>query len=162
MLTMERRTGAREALTLLPFLLIVAAVALLGASVTQTGVGSWYDELVKPPWQPPSWVFGPVWTALYIAIALAGWLWWREGETATTVIWWWSTQLALNLAWSAAFFGLHRPLWALVTIVGLDVAILACVLVGWEVRRAASVLMLPYLGWTAFATVLKVAIVSSN
>jgi benzodiazapine receptor len=162
MLTMERRTGAREALTLLPFLLIVAAVALLGASVTQTGVGSWYDELVKPPWQPPSWVFGPVWTALYIAIALAGWLWWREGETATTVIWWWSTQLALNLAWSAAFFGLHRPLWALVTIVGLDVAILACVLVGWEVRRAASVLMLPYLGWTAFATVLKVGIVSSN
>jgi benzodiazapine receptor len=162
MLTMERRTGAREALTLLPFLLIVAAVALLGASVTQTGVGSWYDELVKPPWQPPSWVFGPVWTALYIAIALAGWLWWREGETATTVIWWWSTQLALNLAWSAAFFGLHRPLWALVTIVGLDVAILACVLVGWEVRRAASVLMLPYLGWTAFATVLNVAIVSSH
>jgi benzodiazapine receptor len=162
MLTMERRTGAREALTLLPFLLIVAAVALLGASVTQTGVGSWYDELVKPPWQPPSWVFGPVWTALYISIALAGWLWWREGEIATTVIWWWSTQLAFNLAWSAAFFGLHRPLWALVTIVGLDVAILACVLVGWEVRRAASVLMLPYLGWTAFATVLNVAIVSSN
>jgi benzodiazapine receptor len=162
MLTMERRTGAREALTLLPFLLIVAAVALLGASVTQTGVGSWYDELVKPPWQPPSWVFGPVWTMLYLAIALAGWLWWREGEMATTVMWWWSAQLVLNLAWSTVFFGLHRPLWASITIVALDGAIVATVLVGWEIRRAASVLMLPYLAWTTFATALNVAIVSSN
>jgi tryptophan-rich sensory protein len=81
---------------------------------------------------------------------------------ATTVMWWWSAQLVLNLAWSAAFFGLHGPLWALITIVALDGAILATVLVGWEVRRAASVLLLPYLAWSAFATALNVAIVSSN
>ena len=112
MLRIERRSASRDLIALVPFLLIVAVVATLGASVTQTGVGSWYDELAKPPWQPPSWVFGPVWTVLYIAIAFAGWLWWREGEMATTVMWWWSAQLALNLAWSAVFFGLHRPLWA--------------------------------------------------
>ena len=87
-----------------------------------------------------------MWTALYLAIALAGWLWWREGEMATTVMWWWSAQLALNLAWSAVFFGLHRPLWALITIVALDAAILATVLVGWEVRRAASVALAALLG----------------
>ena len=161
MLRIERRSASRDLIALVPLLLIVAVVATLGASVTQTGVGSWYDELAKPPWQPPSWVFGPVWTVLFIAIALAGWLWWREGEMATTVMWW-SAQLALNLAWSAVFFGLHRPLWASITIVALDGAIVATVLVGWEIRRAASVLMLPYLAWTGFATALNVAIVSSN
>ena len=156
---LERSTRSNGPATLLPFVLIVAVVAFLGSSVTETGVGSWYEELAKPSWQPPSWVFGSVWTLLYLAIAVAGWLWWREGTMATTVIWWWSAQLALNLTWSAVFFGLHRPTWALITIAALDVAIFACVLVGWEIRRAASAILLPYLGWTAFATALNFAIV---
>jgi benzodiazapine receptor len=159
---LERSTRSNGPATLLAFVLIVAVVAFLGSSVTEIGVGTWYEELAKPPWQPPSWVFAPVWTLLYVAIAVAGWLWWREGTIATTVIWWWSVQLALNLAWSGIFFGLHRPAWALITIAALDIAIYACVLVGWEIRRAASAIMLPYLAWTALATALNFAVVTMN
>jgi len=155
----ERSTRLNGPATLLPFVLIVAVVAFLGSSVTETGVGSWYEGLAKPSWEPPSWVFGSAWTLLHLSIAVAGWLWWREGTMAATVIWWWSAQLALNLTWYAVFFGLHRPTWALITIAALDVAIFACVLVGWEIRRAASGILLPYLGWAAFATALNFAIV---
>jgi translocator protein len=136
-------------------------VAVAGSTTMQTGPNSWYAGLEKPWWQPPSWAFGPVWTALYVTIAIAGWWWWREGHVARTVMWWWSAQLLLNLTWSAVFFGLQRSGWALGVIVLVDAAVAATILVGWEIRRGASILMLPYSAWVLFATSLNAAIVSS-
>jgi translocator protein len=158
------RTPARisQFFSLLLFLLAVVVVAAVGGAITQTGIGSWYDGLAKPPWQPPSWAFAPVWSLLYVTIAVAGWLWWREGIAGITAVRWWSVQLALNLAWTGVFFGLQQTGWALATIVALDLAIVACVLVGWEIRRAASILFLPYLAWTIFASALNFAIVRLN
>lgn len=156
------RTRRPAALALAAFVAAVAIVAALGGLITETGMGSWYDRVAKPAWQPPSWVFGPVWTTLYLAIAVAGWLWWRERPAGETVVRWWTLQLALNLAWTAAFFGLERPGWALATIVALDVVIAICILVGWEIRRAGSILFLPNLAWTSFATALNLAIVRLN
>jgi tryptophan-rich sensory protein len=162
MVSIARTSSGGRGLALAAFLATVAAVAVAGSLVTDTGPGSWYAALVKPSWQPPGWAFGPVWTALYVAIAVAGWLWWREGPDGSTALGWWWTQLALNLAWSFAFFGLQRPIVALATIGLLDLAIAACIAVGWHVRRAGAVLLVPYLAWTAFATALNAAIVVAN
>ena len=156
------RTRRSDALAFVAFAGVVATVAVLGSAITDTGMGSWYADLARPEWQPPSWVFGPVWTLLYLLIAVAGWMWWRERPAGETVTRWWAVQLTLNLAWTGVFFGLQRTGWALATIVALDAAIVICILVGWEIRRAASLVLLPYLAWTAFATALNLAIVRLN
>src|SRR6188768_1910829 len=85
------------------FLGAVVFVAFVGSRFTRTGQGSWYATLEKPAWQPPDWSFGIVWTVLYLAIAIAAWLWWKEGIDARPVLTWWGIQLTLNLAWTITF-----------------------------------------------------------
>ena len=152
-----RRVGAFAAV-----LVAVAGVAAVGRSVTDTGPSSWYATLAKPAWEPPGWALGVVWTVLYVTIAVAAWLWWREGIDARPVLAWWTAQLILNMAWTLLFFGLEQPGWALAEIIVLDLAVVATIIVGWQVRRAASLLLLPYLAWIGFATALNAAIVLEN
>ena len=137
------------------FLLLVIGAASTGAFV---GPGAWYDALVKPSWNPPAWVFGPVWTTLYLMIAAAGWLVWRRGAEGRTALLFWGVQLALNAVWTLLFFGLHRPGWALLDIAALGLSILAFVWTAWPASRAAALLFVPYLLWVGFATALNAAL----
>ncbi|WP_035612752.1 TspO/MBR family protein [Haloferula sp. BvORR071] len=118
---------------------------------------TWYASLQKPSWNPPAWLFGPVWTALYITMAVAAWLVWRRGGFALqrVPLTWFLVQLALNAAWTPLFFGLHRPDLAFADIVLLWLAIIVTITVFRRVHRGAGWLLVPYLAWVSFASVLN-------
>lgn len=136
------------------FLLATFAAAAFGARFLP---GPWYEALAKPSWNPPNWLFGPVWTVLYIAIAVAAWMVWRQvgWQAAAAALTVWLLQLVLNGAWSWLFFGLRRPGWALVEILVLWVVIAITVALFWRLRPAAGALLLPYLAWVSFAALLN-------
>ncbi|MDX1673751.1 MAG: TspO/MBR family protein [Longimicrobiales bacterium] len=151
-------------LALAGFLALCFLVAAVGGWLTSLGMPEWYMELRKPSWNPPAWIFGPVWTALYAAMAVAAWLVWsRAGfENAGRAMTLFFTQLALNMAWSGIFFALRSPGWALVEIFALWIAILATTALFFRHSVTAGVLMVPYLLWVGFAGVLNAAIVRLN
>lgn len=155
-------TTRRDRLALVGFFAAVAAVAAVGA-LSASRAASTYAALHGPVWAPPAWLFGPVWSALYACIAVAGWLAWRAGPDvapgAMGVYW---SQLVLNAAWSPLFFALQWRGAALVCIVALDVAVVATVVLFWRRRRWAGVLMAPYLLWILFATALNGAYWAMN
>ena len=155
----QRPSTGRESLRLLFFLAITFAAAAVGA---QFMPGSWYAELVKPAWTPPNWLFGPVWTALYVMIAVAGWLVWRRQSRVGTPLVLWGTQLVLNGIWSWLFFGLERPGLAALDIVVLLVLIATTALAFMRVSRVAALLLVPYLAWVGFASALNIAIWQLN
>ena len=149
---------------LVGLLALVFTVAGVGGWLTSMGMPGWYMGLEKPSWNPPSWLFGPVWTALYIGMAVAAWLVWREAglDGAGNALVLFFVQLGLNLAWSGIFFGLRAPGWALVEIFTLWVAVLFTTLLFFRHSTWAGVLMVPYLLWVGFAAVLNAAIVRLN
>ncbi len=122
--------------------------------------GDWYERLKKPWWRPPNWLFGPAWAVLYVTIAIAGWLVWREvgftGAPGAFAIY--ALQLLLNRLWSPLFFGLRRPDIAMGGLVALWVAIAATVATFAPLVESAALLLLPYLAWVTFAGVLNFAI----
>jgi tryptophan-rich sensory protein len=126
--------------------------------------GEWYGTLKKPAWNPPAWIFGPVWTALYTMMAMAAWLVWkREGFAGQRVaLAFFLIQLLLNALWSPIFFGLHHALLAFADIVLLWLAVLATVVAFWKARPLAGALLVPYLAWVTFASMLNFAIWSLN
>ncbi len=142
------------------FILVCFAVAGLGSLFTNPEIAGWYETLGKPSWTPPNWLFGPAWTLLYLSMAVAGWLVWRErGETSVTVpLTIFAVQLALNLLWSILFFGQHRTGLAFVEIIFLWAAILATIIVFWRVSSLAGALLVPYLLWVSFAAALNYAV----
>jgi len=142
----------QSGLALSVFVLIVGMAAFFGA---QFEPGAWYEALRKPPLTPPNWVFGPAWSVLYLAIAVAGWLVWRARRSEPLALALWGGQLALNAAWSLLFFGLQRPGLALLEIGVLFVVIVATTAVFFRVRFLAGALLLPYAGWVAFAAYLN-------
>ena len=145
---------------LAPFVAAVALVMVLGGTVTAPAIGDWYVGLNRPPWTPPNWLFAPVWTALYLMMAVAAWLVWRQrrGTRVGPPLALWGLQLALNLAWSYVFFGLRNPMLALIDIFALLVLILATFVLFWPVRRLAGWLLVPYIVWVGYATALNYAI----
>jgi translocator protein len=155
-----RRGPLREALGLAGFLALGFAVAGAGGAITATSVGGWYQGLAKPGFNPPDWIFGPVWTLLYALIALAGWRIWRlrgwraQGgiEPALLV---WALQLALNLCWSFVFFGARMIGAALLEIVVLLAAIVVTLGLFARIERLAAWLLAPYAAWVAFAALLN-------
>ncbi len=151
-------------LALLGFLAACFAVAGIGGWWTSLGQPEWYGSLVKPSWNPPSWVFGPVWTVLYAAMAVAAWLVWKQAgfDGANAALTLFFVQLALNLAWSGIFFALRSPGWALVEVGVLWLAILATTVLFFRHSTWAGVLMVPYLLWVGFASALNTAIVRLN
>ncbi len=147
-------TGA----VLLAFSLGAGAV---GSIATSMSVTDWYVQLVRPEWNPPSWVFAPVWTLLYVVMAVAAWLYTvRAGSlsAASRGLTLFGVQLVLNAAWSWLFFGFRAPAAALVEILVLWVAILATTREFFALRRSAGWLMVPYLLWVSFAALLNAAI----
>ena len=151
-------TKLRDVLALAGAVLLPLAVGGLGSFATFDAVRTWYPTLVRPSFAPPSWVFGPVWTALYVMMGVASWLVWRQRDAepaARRALVLYAVQLLLNLAWSWIFFGLHRPGPALLEIMVLLVMIAVTTLCFRPVSRAAAALMLPYLAWVSFATALN-------
>lgn len=143
-------------LSFLAFALLVVIASLIGVAFQP---GAWYQDLAKPAWTPPSWVFAPVWTVLYVVIAIAGWLVWRAGGNRFSApVYFWLVQLVLNAAWSWLFFGLHRPAVALVDIALLLIAIVAFIATAWRYSAVAASLFVPYAAWAAFAAVLNYSI----
>jgi len=122
--------------------------------------GGWYAALHKPSWNPPAWVFGPAWSLLYVLMAVAAWLVWREGgwKAQGRTLGLFLFQWVLNALWTPLFFGLHRPGLAFAEIVVLWLAIAATLASFWKVRMAAGVLLVPYLAWVSFAAVLNCTI----
>ena len=118
--------------------------------------GAWHAALAKPRWHPPTWLFGPAWSVLYLMIATAGWLVWQAAGWSPALVAW-LVQLGLNAAWSWLFFGLRRPDLAFAEVVLLWLSILACVLLFAPVSLAAAGLMLPYLAWVGFAAALNLS-----
>jgi benzodiazapine receptor len=147
----------REALALAGWMALTFAAAATGAFVS---TGGWYAALVKPSWNPPGWLFGPVWTLLYALMAAAAWMVWRAGgwRAQRRALGLYLCQWALNALWTPLFFGFQRPDLAFAGIVLLDLAVLATAAAFWRVRPAAGLLLLPYILWVAFATVLNFAI----
>ncbi|MEW9807697.1 TspO/MBR family protein [Mesorhizobium sp. ZMM04-5] len=149
--------STRTAIT--PFVLLVVGGGLLIGAVTAPG--PWYEALAKPSFNPPNWIFGPVWTVLYVLIAIAGWrVWQRDRSGAAMKLW--GLQLALNFLWSPVFFSLQQVGLALVVIVALLATILAFIAAAWSVDRAAALLFVPYALWVSFATLLNAAILTLN
>jgi len=156
-----------QTIALLVFLGASALVAALGGLATANHVNGWYATADKAPWSPPNWVFGPVWTVLYTAMAVAAWLVWRspadgsrtpKKRAALTA---YGVQLVLNLLWTPVFFALYPvlgtpALWiAFVIIVALAVAVAVTVVLFGPISRTAGLLMLPYLSWIVFASSLN-------
>ena len=147
-------TWMKKYLVLVAFLILCLAVGGGAGFLTAQSVVTWFPTLVKPSFNPPAWLFAPVWTTLYIMMAVAAWLvWLRKGSLVLFYM-----QLALNFAWSLLFFGLHSPALALVDIVALWIMILLTLLGFWKVDRRAGWLMVPYLAWVSFASVLNASI----
>ena len=134
--------------------------AAIGGTATSRAVRDWYPTLVKPAWNPPAWLFGPVWTVLYLAMAVAAWLVWRRAgwAGARLALTLFMVQLTLNAAWSIIFFGLRNPGAAVVEVMVLWAAILGTLVLFWQVSVPAGILFIPYLAWVSFATVLNFAI----
>jgi len=123
--------------------------------------GAWYAGLRKPAFNPPNRAFGPVWTVLYVLIAVAGWrVYAAAGGEAALIVW--IVALALNFLWSPTFFGLRRPTVALAIVIGLLATIIVFIVVSWPIDLAAALLFLPYFAWVAFATILNAAVVRLN
>jgi translocator protein len=153
-------TTQRQGIGLAVSVAVCFGAAALGSLLTTPSLESWYAALQKPSWTLPNWVFGPVWSALYLAMAIAAWLAWRAagfpGSKPALALF--AVQLGLNVCWSAVFFTLHRPGLAFAEIVLLWLFILLTVVAFWFLSRAAAWLMAPYLLWASFAAALNFAI----
>lgn len=145
---------------------VLAAVAICesagvaGVLLTRTGDSPWYRGLRKPAFNPPGWVFGPVWTALYLLMGISlSQLWARRGDPrARPALRAFGLQLLLNAAWTPVFFGLRSVAGGMAVLAGLWVALTVTIVRAWRVRPAAAALLLPYWAWTTFAGVLNASI----
>ncbi|MGE5294984.1 MAG: TspO/MBR family protein [Solirubrobacterales bacterium] len=135
------------------------AAGLIGSFATMgEGFNSWYSTIEKPGFTPPGWIFGPVWTILYLLMGVAAFLVWQKGiqlKMVRIALGWFLVQLILNTLWSPVFFGLHQIGWALAVIVVLWIAIVVTLYCFSRASRAAAALLIPYLLWVSFATVLN-------
>lgn len=141
----------------------VAAVALLGGLATDT-TSDWYEGLDRPSWQPPGAVFGPVWTILYVLLAISAALAWRDvrGPRRRLVLGLYAANLAMNLGWTVIFFRLHAPWAALADIVGLLASIVALIVLVRRHNAAAAAALVPYAVWVTFASALTASIAIEN
>ncbi|MCP8688241.1 TspO/MBR family protein [Marinobacterium sedimentorum] len=144
--------------------LILSFVASAVGAVASIQAKSFYSQLVQLDWAPPPWVFGPVWTALYVLMAIAAWLVWRCGGLRANrqALRLFLVQLAFNALWSWVFFAWHSGLWAFVEVIVLWSLIVATLVSFWRVRLLAAVLLLPYLLWVSFAAALNFSLWQLN
>jgi translocator protein len=152
------RSGFRSSVAFGIFLLLAFSAAAFGALFAPD---AWYAGLNKPSWNPPNWIFGPVWTTLYALMAYAAWRVWKAGDSQLA-LGMWVLQLIPNALWSYFFFGVKRIEWALVDIVLLLISIVACTALFAQRDRLAATLMLPYIAWVSFATFLNWTLLNLN
>ena len=147
-------------LALIGFVGLCLLVWLANGAVTASSVRGWYRTLERPPLSPPDWLFGPVWTVLYVTIGVSAWLLWRRIDVAAhrkrAALRVWGWQLLANALWPAAFFGLNSTGLGLGVIVVLWFSIAATIRAFWPLQRVAAVLLSPYLAWVSFATYLNI------
>lgn len=148
-----------QVLALLIFFFAVGAAAFFAGRFRP---GAWYEALAKPAWNPPAHWFAPIWTLLYIAIAVAGWLVWCAARGWHPALALWLAQLLLNAAWPPLMFGLRRPDLASLDIVLLLALAIAFIAAAWALDRLAALLFVPYALWLAFAAALTVALWRRN
>ncbi len=164
--TAPTRIAPKDWLVLLGFGVLCYGVAALGSLATFDSVRGWYSLAEKPPFNPPNWLFGPVWSVLYGLIAVSAWLVWlrrdQHPELVRPALVAWSVQLVLNLAWTPAFFA-GQWLWpAFAIILLLDAAVVVTILRFRAVRPVAAWLLAPYLAWILFASLLNASIAVLN
>lgn len=141
---------------ILPFL-----AAGIGSLFTSRTVSTWYTTLQRPAFSPPNWVFGPVWTILYLLMGFSLYLVWKKGITRIAGIFF-GVQLALNALWSILFFGMQQPFWAFVELIFLWGAILGTIITFYKIDKRAAYLLIPYFLWVSFAAILNYYIVILN
>jgi tryptophan-rich sensory protein len=137
------------------FILLCLAVGAIAGAFTASSVETWYPTLTKPSFNPPNWVFAPVWTTLYILMAVAAWRVWLKGAEIKGALGLFYFQLALNFLWSFLFFGAHALGLALLEIILLWLSIAITAFAFWNIDRPAGLLFVPYLAWVSFAMVLN-------
>lgn len=149
---------------LIIFIAICLAAGGLGAIATTPEIEGWYTTIAKPSWNPPGWIFGPVWTTLYVLMAIAAWLVWKPAgfKAAAMPLTLFAIQLLLNIAWSWIFFRLHEPGWAFAEVVVLWLAIVATTVEFFRCSTIAGWLLVPYVAWVSFASVLNFTIWQMN
>ena len=146
-------------------IVLVEIIGSLGTIATSPSIPGWYASLNKPFFTPPNWLFGPVWTTLFLLMGIALYLVWQEGlrkSNARLAVYAFSFQIALNVLWSFLFFGLRSPILGLVEIVILWIAILYTIIRFYRVSKPAAWLLIPYLAWVTIATFLNLGVLLLN
>ena len=155
----------KDLLKLIISLVICQLAGIIGSLFTSPSIPTWYASLEKPSFNPPNWVFSPVWISLFVLMGISLFLLWRnilEDQKAKIAILFFAIQLVLNMFWSVIFFGLKSPFFAFIEIIFLWVAILLTILKSLKVSKAAGALLIPYILWVSFAAVLNFSIWSLN
>jgi translocator protein len=151
-----------KALRIVVVVMTCVVIGYLSGTVTRESITTWYPTLVKPVFNPPNWIFAPVWTALYIMMGVAGGLVWNQIETQPELVkkgfLFFIIQLGLNALWSYLFFGLHNPFLALIEVILLLLMIFETYVIFKKIDRIAGMLMVPYIAWVTFATILNASI----
>jgi len=150
-----------EMLKIAGAIVLCLLAGIIGSLFTVTGPASWYSQLIKPSFNPPNWIFAPVWTILYILMGIALYLAVKNkiGKKAIIIF---ASQLVLNALWTIIFFGMHNPFLAFMEIILLWIAILWTIIEFRKKSRAASYLLIPYILWVSFASILNLAIYFLN
>ncbi len=152
-------------LKLITTIIVSELAGIIGTIFTVSAIPTWYTTLAKPALNPPSWIFGPVWTTLYLLMGIAAFMVWKKGwdrkdvRKALAVF---GLQLVLNAVWSIIFFGLHSPLWALIDIALMWLAIVWTMVLFYKISKPAMWLLLPYILWVSFAAYLNYSILILN
>lgn len=162
-MTTKTQSSASNVSKLLVALVLPFAAGAIGSLATNSEITTWYADLAKPAFNPPNWIFGPVWSALYLLQGIAFYLVIRQPHRLrgrATVLF--LLQLVANTLWSLTFFGAHAPAWALADITILWALIVATIFTFWSIRSVSAVLLIPYLAWVTFATALNIGIIALN
>ncbi len=154
-----------KTLKLIISVLICQGVGVIGALFTSPAISTWYSMIQKPSFNPPNWIFAPVWTLLFLLMGISLYLVWNKGlnyKRVKVAIFIFFFQLILNTLWSILFFALQSPLLALIEIIILWLAILMTIIIFYRISKVAAYLLLPYILWVSFASVLNFSILIIN
>ena len=146
-------------------IIVCEFVGLISTPFTIASISTWYAFLHKPPFSPPNWIFGPVWTTLYFLMGIAVYLVWIKGiknKLVKRALLLFVIQLFFNFLWSVLFFGLHSPILGLLDISALLISIILTIITFYKISKVASYILIPYLLWVSFATLLNASIVLLN
>ena len=149
-------------LKLISSIIICELAGILGSIFTISSVSTWYITLNKPFFNPPSWLFGPVWTALYLLMGISLYLIWTNKKRTKKALTIFGIQLILNTLWSILFFGLKTPLFAFIEIIFLWIAIMLSIQYFYKINKTAAYLLIPYILWVSFAAILNFSIFVLN